>query len=200
MKLFAALLLFLSGWPMHAQALTNAKMTQSTQKFEAITDSVLKLAVGKNSIIISTCADYDLFVLIENNTRWQGYFLKNINDIMPMPEGAKPVLTKIISFDADSLQSQLIKNKIYNIKQFTSEQIQNSGGKLVKIKSKEYLEIRSLPTRSHDCLMTISASKQHSVAYLNAWIDSEELFHTESLKIFHTIRELLRNEFKGYYE
>ena len=118
-----------------------------------------------------------------------------------LPKDVKPVLTKIISFNADSLQSQLIKNKIYSIKQFTSEQIQNSNGKLIKVKGKEYMEIRALPTRSHDCLMSITISNSKlSAAYWNVWIDSEELFHIESLKIFHNIRALLSANFPRTYK
>ena len=193
---------------MFGQILTDPKLTKTTSNFAIVQDSIVKLLSKTNSIIIKTCDDYSEFYLTKDSLNWKGHFIKSllVGGVTPSAFGvkdgiayeSKPMLTLLISFNADSLYKLLVKNKINNIKQLTEGELENTFNQVQKSPGKNMRY--GLPGSSHDCNMTIvlKTNNTKQVSYRNVLVSEKKLHSILTLKTFYKIRELLAKEIENY--
>jgi len=190
----APLLLFIFLCTMGIQAQIVIQKTATTQKFAVVCDSVSKLINPNNLIIVKNCDDYDAFYLSNDSLHPKGYYIKNLESMMSPPDlvDGKPILAELTVFDTDNVYKNLVKRKIYSIKQFSEHELEQIYTK-PKQKDRKYHTVYGLPHASHDCDMTIiiRGSKNISATYRNAIIISAETDRIEVIKIFYDIKMYL---------
>ena len=207
MKLLTTIFIFFLNHILFGQILVNPKLTKTTSDFTTIQDSIVKLVNKTNSIIIKTCDGYSEFYLTKDSINWEGHFIQSLirGDVAPPPidyvvEGitykSKPILTSIVSFNADTLYEILLKNNINSIKQLTEGEIGDifSKAQKSKVKNMHY----SLPVSSHDCDMTININSAKQASYRNILVNEKRLHCILTLKIFYNIQGLLYEMTKNY--
>lgn len=188
--------------------LTNPKLTKTTSDFATIQDSILKLLNKSNSIIIKTCEGYSEFFLTKDSIHWKGHLIQSqiIGGLNPPTIGyvengityeSKPILTVIVSFEADTLYTILQKNNINSIKQLSEGDIETIFNKAQKSKNKNIHYV--LPASSHDCNMTININNARQVSFRNVLVTEKTLHCISTLKIFYNIQILLYEIFRNYY-
>ncbi len=188
--------------------MTDPKLTKTTNDIAIIQDSIVKLLNKTNSITIKTCDDYSEFYLTKDSLNWKGYFIKSllVGGVTPTTFGvkngvayeAKPMLTSIVLFNADTLYKLLVKNGINTIKQLTEVELENEFNKVQKSPDKNMRY--GLPGSSHDCNMTIvlKTNNTKQVSYRNVLVSEKKLHSILTLKTFYNIRELLSKEIENY--
>ena len=189
------------------QTVSNVKITQTTNDFKTVRDSIVKTINSANSIAIKTCEDFREFYLTKDSTHWTGYFIKNLIVEVAPPTSAevidgvthyyRPIITTLISFNADSLYIELNKRKLNQIKQFSNEDIRNKMRQHYK-KNGSNCEF-AFAGCSHDCNMTINVDTKFASYSKCSLIDNKELYIIPTIKIFHEIDKFLIDTFKNYY-
>lgn len=212
MKIITVIILFLINQTLFGQTLTNVKVNNTSEEFEKVRDSVVKLMKSKSFIAIKICERYCELYLFKDSLKWKGCFIKDlaidglyepntiIVDEKELELKTKRLVTKIVSFDADNLINELEKYNLNQIKQLTKESIQNKYSQKNNKRQKKIIEIYSLPSASHDCNMTIyDEKKSRGVTYSNALIQDEQYHFIPTLKIFYEINAYLMETFSSYY-
>lgn len=194
-----------------AQLISSEKHYKLHSSFKIVEDSIANKINYHNSIIYWTCEGYRVFFLIEENSHWTGYFIKNliIGELYPPSEEyesidgntvkIEPYLTELIVFSADSLVQSLITKHIYEVQQISEEAIQNKF--IRKGKKKNEYTMQSLPRASHDCNGTIIIYGNNTISatYRGVLIAEKEMHRIPTLKIFFDTGQILINAMKSYY-
>lgn len=195
MKNCILLLLFVLSHNLHSQV-TNVTKTQSTANFMHVCDSVVKLTDPQNSVIVKTQEGYCEFYITKAGSHYNGYFIKNLTEEgMPPPfQEGKPIITEIITFDADAIYQDLVKKNVNNIVQLTEDDIQKqkSGRKNIAY---------SIPRASHDAKVTIiiNGPQPKYASYSWGLIQNKDWHNVAVLKTFYNIQQYLISTFKAYY-
>lgn len=208
-KLRVILFIFLANFSF-GQQLTNEIKTETSKDYDFVYDSVARIINKTNSIIIETCSGFSAFFITKDSSNWKGFYIISLakGGIVPPDIGyvengvnhiEKAMRTFIMTFNADTLYKELIKNKIYNVKQLTDKQLEDKYNEQFKSEDKN---IRyGLPSSSHDCNITISTfgKVRKNVSYSNTIIDQKQLQKLPTIKIFKSIRKLLEQKALNYY-
>lgn len=194
-RLLFLILFYCTG--IQAQSITQKIST--TQKFNVVCDSLSKLMNPDHLIIIKNCDEYDAFYLSKDSLNQKGYYVKNLENITRLPDlvNENPILTELTVFDSDNVYNNLVKRKIYSIKQFSENELVEIYSK-PKQKHREHHTDYGLPHASDDCEMTIilKGKKNVSAAYRYSLIVSEEIHTIEVIKTFYDIKMYLSQLFK----
>ena len=195
----APMLLFIIFCTMSIHAQIVMQKTATTQKFAVVCDSVSKLINPNNLILVKNCDDYDAFYLSNDSLHPKGYYIKNLESMMSPPDlvDGKPILAELTVFDADKVYKDLVKRKIYSIKQFSENELEEIYSR-PKQKDRKYHTVYGLPHASHDCDMTIiiRGSKNISATYRYVIIISTETNSIEVIKTFYDIKMYLSQLFQ----
>lgn len=111
-----------------AQTINTNKVYQFYKSFKEVEDSIATRINPKNTIIYKICEGHVAFYLIQENSHWIGYFIKNLQPEIPPPsiidtlENGDIVEfiqyeTELQIFNADSLEKKLFQNHINDIHQ-----------------------------------------------------------------------------------
>lgn len=187
------------------------KLFQFHKDFKEVDDSIATKINPQNTIIYKTCERYRSFYFIQENLRWTGYLIKNLEtlDGVPYPTYIdtlengdivkyEPYHTELFVFNADSIVNRLFQNNITNITQLSEETIQ---AKLIKKgKKKGEYTYQSLPQASHDCngTIVIYGAKNISATYRGILIEERDLHIIPALKIFYLTKQIVINATKYY--
>jgi hypothetical protein len=196
--------------PVFAQTIYTGKTYQFYKNFKEVEDSIATRINPKNTIIYKICEGHTAFYLIQENSHWTGYFIKNLQREIPLPQifdtlengnivEFKPYETELQIFNADSLEKKLFQNHIYDIHQISENALHTQ---LIKqAKKKHETTYQSLPTASHDCNSTIAIYGQKNISATYRWVltISEEMHIIPTLRIFDETQQIFIKSVKDYY-
>ncbi len=111
-------------------------------------------------------------------------------------EPAAPAAVELIVFNADSIYPLLVRNKVYDIKQITEEEIMKAMRNYYNGKKNECY---SISTVSHYCSTSIIVygEKNKAFRYMYSLISSKELQTIPTLNTFYTIHAMLIEAVRG---
>ncbi|MBO9203044.1 MULTISPECIES: hypothetical protein [Niastella] len=197
--------------PAFAQTINTNKVYQFYKSYKEVEDSIATRINPKNTIIYKICEGHVAFYLIQENSHWTGYFIKNLQRDVPLPTiidtlengdivEFKPYETELQIFNADSIEKKLFQNHLNDIHQISEDALQDQLIKHAKKKHKTtYL---SLPITSHDCNSTIMIYGEKNISATYRWslTISEEMHIIPTLRIFYETQQLLIRSVKNYYQ
>ena len=195
--------------PALAQTINTNKVYQFYKSYKEVEDSIATRINPKNTIIYKTCEGHAAFYLIQENSHWTGYFIKNLQREIPLPQifdtlengnivEFKPYETELQIFNADSIEKKLFQNHINDIHQISEDDLQ---AQLKQAKKKHKTTYQSLPIASHDCNTTIVIYGPKNISATYRWVltISEKMHIIPTLIIFYETQQILIKSVKNYY-
>jgi len=134
---------------------------------------------------------------------WKGFLFRNTTGPEPMGyvmngDGDtifKPVQSVLYQFNGDSLYHFLYTNKIFNLKQFSDDQI---AAMYAKKRSKGKNVRYALPFSSHDSDVTIKIpSSKKNITYRRSLIEDKDLHFIPTLRTFFLLDQILKNTYQA---
>lgn len=162
--------------------------------------SFIKEESYRNAIVFSISGYKDL-ILINDSLKWNGYIFRNVEGPVPQPyvineSGdtiSKPVRTVLYRFDGDSLYKLLLRRKIYNLEQFSDDELADMYTKRqTKRTDVKYVLGRS----SHDVNVSITTStcvSKRTTTYAMSLIEEKGLHFVATIRTFFLIDQLLKD-------